>query len=65
MKYGGVQNGISKGEKREEFELLYNVHYEEETFSYLHKSGIEKIIRALTFMKYKIQKEFRIYVQAI
>lgn len=51
------RNGIGQGKERIEFELLNNFHYKEETFCYFRKSGIEKIISALTFMKYEKVKE--------
>lgn len=40
-------NGLGQGHLREKFEKDNNVHYEEETFLYLYKSGVVKALKIL------------------
>ncbi len=44
-------NGLGQGPLREEFELINNVHYEDDTFIYLYHPGV---IKALKMLKHKI-----------
>lgn len=55
-------NGLGQGPLRIEFEIVNNVHYDEETFIYMYESGVRKAIDILKLslsLRNKILKDFK------